>query len=284
MSPLARVAGLAAIAAGAFVAAASPATAAPSVPGTPSTQEASPTGETPSAAQTAQSPGAEQSAQESPTGSETPSAHGTPSAQDTQFLQESHQTNLAEIAAGHLAQQKGKSQTVKNLGAKFVTDHTKLDQSLKSVANSVGVSLPSTPNSSQQAVEKFDNLFVTSQFAGHTQAMQATQTEIDNGSDPKVVKLASDSLPVIESHHQALEAAAKQLGITLPTASPMPTGTATATPTPTPTSTPTVPEPRTRPRTNPPTRAPLPGKPPGTRPPTERACQRRPRPGMPRRG
>ena len=246
MSPLARVAGLAAIAAGAFVAAASPATAAPSVPGTPSTQEASPTGETPSAAQTAQSPGAEQSAQESPTGSETPSAHGTPSAQDTQFLQESHQTNLAEIAAGHLAQQKGNNQTVKNLGAKFVTDHTKLDQSLKSVANSVDVSLPSTPNSSQQAVEnqlkkksgtQFDNLFVTSQFAGHTQAMRSTQTEIDNGSNPAVVKLANDSLPVIESHHQALEAAAKQLGITLPTASPTPTGTATPTPTQTPTST-----------------------------------------------
>jgi len=210
-------------------------------------------GETPSGAQSpqegataTQTPSEGQSAQESPSGTETPSAHGTPSAQDTQFLQESHQTNLAEIAAGHLAQQKGNNQTVKNLGAKFVTDHTKLDQSLKSVANSVGVSLPSTPNSSQQAVEnqlkkksgtQFDNLFVTSQFAGHTQAMRTTQTEIDNGSNPAVVKLATDSLPVIESHHQALEAAAKQLGITLPTASPTPTGTATPTPTQTPTST-----------------------------------------------
>jgi|GEM_PF-2274628 len=210
-------------------------------------------GGTPSGAQSpqegstaTQTPSEEQSAQESPSGSETASPHGTPSAQDTQFLQESHQTNLAEIAAGHLAQQKGKNQTVKNLGAKFVTDHTKLDQSLKSVANSVGVSLPSMPNSSQQAVEnqlkkksgtQFDNLFVTSQFAGHTQAMRSTQTEIDNGSNPAVVKLATDSLPVIESHHQALAAAAKQLGITLPTASPAPTGTATPTPTQTRTST-----------------------------------------------
>jgi len=210
-------------------------------------------GETPSEAQSpqegstaTQTPSGEQTAQESPSGTATASPHGTPSAQDTQFLKESHQTNLAEIAAGHLAQQKGNNQTVKNLGAKFVTDHTKLDQSLKSVANSVGVSLPTTPNSSQQAVEnqlkkksgtQFDNLFVTSQFAGHTQAMRSTQTEIDNGSNPAVVKLATESLPVIESHHQALEAAAKQLGITLPTASPTPTGTATPTPTETPTST-----------------------------------------------
>jgi predicted outer membrane protein len=257
MSPLTRVAGLAAVAAGAVVAAAVPAAAAPSTPSTPSTQEASPTGggtpseeqstqEGPSASQT---PSEEQSAQEGASPSETPSAHGTPSAQDTQFLQQAHQTNTAEIAAGHLAQQKGKSQTVKNLGAKFVTDHTKLDQSLQSVANSLGVSLPTTPNSDQQAVQnqlknrsgtQFDNLFVTSQFVGHTQAMQAAQTEIANGSDPKVVKLATDSLPVIESHHQALQAAAKQLGIPLPTVTPVPTATATpTTATPEPTASPT---------------------------------------------
>lgn len=264
MSPLARVAGLAAIAAGAVVAAAGPAVAAPVTPNTPSTQEASPAGQTPSEEQspqegatTGQTPSEEQSAQEGTTAS--PSAHGTPSAQDSQFLQQSHQTNLAEISAGHLAQQKGKSQTVKNLGAKFVTDHTKLDQSLQSVANSLGVSLPSTPNSDQQAVmnrlknksgTQFDNLFVTSQFAGHTVAMQQTQTEITNGSDPQAVKLANQALPVIESHHQALQAAAKQLGITLPTASPTAPTASPTTPTTTTTESPTAQETATPSNTN----------------------------------
>jgi predicted outer membrane protein len=173
------------------------------------------------------------------------------SAQDIQYLQQAHQTNLAEIAAGRLAQQKGNSQTVRNLGGKFVTDYTNLDHALVPVAQSLNVSLPSTPNSAQLAVHnqlkaqsgtQFDNLFVTSQFAGNTQALRAGRTEIASGSNPKVVTLARDSQPVIESHHQALEAAARQLGIVLPTASapmatPIPSGTVTLVPTASPTNT-----------------------------------------------
>lgn len=208
MSPLARVATLAAITLGTAVALAAPAAAEPSAPDSPST---------PAPSFTAVSPLA-------PSGSSTASASPVVSAQDTQYLQQAHQTNLAEIAAGHLAQQKGNSQTVKNLGAKFVTDHTKLDQALKQVASNLGVSLPSAPNAHQQAVaarlkatsgSQFDTLFVTTQFAGHTQAMQAGQTEITNGSNPQAVTVARDSAPVIASHHQALEAAAHTLNIPL---------------------------------------------------------------------
>lgn len=247
MSPLARVAGLATIATGAFAITAAPAAAAPSAPETPSAQETLSASETPSA-QGTPSGSETPSASETPSGSETPSARGTPSAQDSRFLQQAHQTNLAEIAAGRLAQQKGNSQTVKNLGAKFVTDHTRLDHALQQVAQSLSVSLPSAPTSDQQAVAnrlktlsgaQFDNLFVTSQFAGHTQAMQAGQTEIAKGSDPRAIKVASDSAPVIESHHQALLAAAKQLGIRL-TATPVPTASATPLPTSTATPVPTA--------------------------------------------
>jgi putative membrane protein len=156
------------------------------------------------------------------------------SAQDATYLRQAHQTNLAEIAAGKLAQQKGNNQTVKSLGTKFVTDHIKLDQALTPVAQTLGVSLPQAPNGHQQTVAsrlkaasgpQFDTLFVATQLAGHTQAMQAGQTEITNGTNPQVVKLARQSAPVIASHHQALESAATTLGIPLsatprPTASP----------------------------------------------------------------
>jgi putative membrane protein len=217
MSPLARVATLAAITIGTAVALAAPAVAQPSGPGSPATPVPTFTPVSPA-----------------PSGSSTASASSVASQQDAQYLRQAHQTNLAEIAAGHLAQQKGSSQTVKNLGAKFVTDHTKLDQALRSVAQNLGVSLPQAPNVNQQAVaarlkatsgSQFDTLFVTTQWAGHMQAMQATQTEITQGSNPQAVKVARDSAPVIAAHHQALEAAARTLniplsGTPLPTASP----------------------------------------------------------------
>jgi putative membrane protein len=79
-------------------------------------------------------------------------AQAAPSQQDTAFLQAAHQSNLAEIAGGTLAQQKGQSQQVKDLGARFVTDHTNLDNSLKQAAQALGVTLPDAPDADQQAV------------------------------------------------------------------------------------------------------------------------------------
>jgi putative membrane protein len=221
MSPLSRVAALATITIGTFAVTAAPAAAEPSTPAGSSTPPEPSASSTPSAS----SESATSSA------SATHSASSTPSSQDAQFLQQAHQTNLAEIATGQLAKQKGNSQTVKNLGTKFVTDHTNLDRELKSVAQTLGVSLPQAPNANQQAVfhrlkatsgSQFENLFVTSQLAGHMHAIQADQTEIANGSNPQAVKVARDSLPVTESHHQALEAAARLLGIPL-SATPLPT-------------------------------------------------------------
>lgn len=165
----------------------------------------------------------------------------TPTMQDTQFLQQAHQTNLAEIAAGKLAQQKGHSPTVKNLGAMFMTDHTNLDKMLMPVARQMHVTLPSTPNSHQQAVAaqlkklsgpQFDKMFVQSQYAGHKMAIRAGQMEIAKGTNQDVVNVARQSASVLESHRTALQDAGKSLGVPLPTASPGRTAHPHMTPTP----------------------------------------------------
>jgi putative membrane protein len=149
-------------------------------------------------------------------------AQAAPSTQDSQFLQAAHQTNLAEIAVGQLAQQKAASQTVRDLGGRLVTDHTQLDQALQQAATALGVNLPGTPNANQQAVAArlqaasggaFDQLFVSTQLAGHETAMRLGETELASGSDAQAKKVASDSAPVIKSHHDALVAAANTLGV-----------------------------------------------------------------------
>jgi putative membrane protein len=149
-------------------------------------------------------------------------AQAVPSTQDTQFLQAAHQTNLAEIAVGQLAQQKAASQTVRDLGGRFVTDHTQLDRALQQTATALGVNLPGTPNANQQAVaarlqaasgSAFDQLFVSTQLAGHETAMRLGESELASGSDPQAKKVASDSAPVVKSHHDALVAAANSLGV-----------------------------------------------------------------------
>ncbi|GIJ31698.1 DUF4142 domain-containing protein [Micromonospora sediminimaris] len=156
-------------------------------------------------------------------------AAAQPSEQDSQYLQAVHQVNLYEIAAGELAQEKGQNQQVKELGQQFVTDHTELDQSVQDLAGQLNVELPSEPTTDQQdgldqlnnaSGEEFDRLWVTQELAGHVQAIQATQTEISQGTEPQVVQLAQTALPVLQAHYDALVMLAEELGIPVPETSP----------------------------------------------------------------
>jgi putative membrane protein len=149
-------------------------------------------------------------------------ANAAPSDQDATYLRAAHQSNLAEIAGGKLAEQKANSQQVKDLGERFVTDHTKLDQSLTQTASALGVSLPSAPNSKQQELaaryraasgSQFDSLFVSTQMQAHMMAMRLGQTELAQGSDAQAKKVAQTAAPVIASHHSALQSTARSLGI-----------------------------------------------------------------------
>ncbi|MFE9652271.1 DUF4142 domain-containing protein [Micromonospora sp. NPDC006431] len=171
-------------------------------------------------------------------------AAAQPSTQDTQYLQALHQVNLFEITSGNLAQQKGQNAQVKDLGKQFVTDHTQLDQTVKSTAQQLNVQLPNNPTADQQKVldhlntlsgAAFDKAWVTAELAGHVQAIQATQTEISQGSEQSVITVAQDALPVLQAHLDALTALAQTLGVPVPQTSassgtPSPGGSATTGP------------------------------------------------------
>jgi putative membrane protein len=170
-----------------------------------------------------------------------------PSQQDTQYLQTIHQVNLAEIAMGNVAQQKAASQQVKDLATQFVTDHTQLDQAVQSTAKQAGVTLPNAPTTDQQAVlnqlqgqtgTAFDTQWVTAELAGHQKAIQATDTEINQGSDPAVKQLAQQALPVFQAHLESLQTLAQSLGIPVPGGSGTPSpGTSSGSPSPSESST-----------------------------------------------
>jgi predicted outer membrane protein len=151
----------------------------------------------------------------------------TLSAGDRAWLAQAHQTNMAEIAAGNMAKQKG-SASVRQLGARLVADHMRLDQALQATAISQGVEVPSALTSQQTALaaqyaqasgSAFDRLFVTTQATAHAQAMQATQAEIAQGSDSTVVAAARAAEPVIEAHMSLLQEAAQTLHVPLPSMS-----------------------------------------------------------------
>jgi putative membrane protein len=147
-------------------------------------------------------------------------ARSEASAQDAAFLQAAHQSNLAEIAAGHIAERKGTDQEIRRIGARLVHDHKILDSAVIATAAILGVTLPSAPDAAQQALAAryravpsagFDALYVTTQLSGHRAAMRAGKTEVATGSDPRARKVAIDAAPVIAAHGKALRAAEQGL-------------------------------------------------------------------------
>lgn len=142
-------------------------------------------------------------------------ASAVSSSSDAAFLRAVHQADLAEIAGGNIAQERGVSPRVRALGARFVRDHTAIDGRLTAVAREAGVELPDTPSAAQLALAKkyqavsparFDALYLRTQLAAHEEALAAGKAELATGEDPRVKQLVSYAAPLVQAHHDALMA------------------------------------------------------------------------------
>ena len=136
--------------------------------------------------------------------------------QDRAFLQAAHQSNLAEITTGKLAQQKSGNARVRALGREWVMHHTMLDASVKKVAKRYGVSLPSRPNAEQRAQAAkdaklsgatFDRTWLNGELTGHVKTRTAGRTELARGSNAEVLKLDRTAAPVVQKHINGIVAA-----------------------------------------------------------------------------
>lgn len=143
------------------------------------------------------------------------------SEQDRTFLITAHQGNLAEIAAGRTAQEKGQAGVVRSIGALLVTDHTRLDAAVQDTARKLGVSLPAQPTPEQQAMQArlaalsgpaFDRAWVAAMIEGHRMALAAGEQELRSGGSPQVKQLAESAAPVIQGHLERLLQAQRTVG------------------------------------------------------------------------
>lgn len=151
-------------------------------------------------------PSAMSSASVSPS---TPAPAQRPSAQDRDWLVFAHQVNLAEVAAGELAQKKGGTAAVRSAGRMLVTDHERLDAKVTALARKLGVTLPKTAPPDQEALARklenesgrtFDQDFLSAMVTGHQNAVEKTKAEIAQGSSPEVKNLARTALPDLKKH------------------------------------------------------------------------------------
>ena len=140
---------------------------------------------------------------------------------DERMLKQLAQVQLAEIALGKLALEKGQTNEVKSFAKKMLDDHMKAQDELKQLAQSKGVSLPVEADRQQQSVEKklaalsgekFDRQYMNHES---TRALKDTHRLLERiqskAEDADLKSYASKIIATVETHQQLANDTRKNL-------------------------------------------------------------------------
>jgi putative membrane protein len=143
---------------------------------------------------------------------------------DASFYKNAAEAGIFEVDAGHMAQEKGNNQQVKDFGSMMVKDHTAANDKLQSIGSSKNITLPTSAGVAEMATEAklkllsgdtFDKSYVKSQVTAHQKAIALFRKEATSGQDADAKAFASASLPMLHSHLKAATSIATTLGIKL---------------------------------------------------------------------
>jgi putative membrane protein len=119
-------------------------------------------------------------------------------------------SDMYEIAAGNLAQERGQHADVKAFGKMLVTDHTRTSGEMKTSAQGVAdVTLPTAMDERRQGMvdnlrqapaDQFDRVFLAQQVAAHQEALTLAQTYAENGENAALKAHAAKGAPMIQKH------------------------------------------------------------------------------------
>ena len=128
---------------------------------------------------------------------------------DARFMMKAAQINMEEIALGKLAQQKGNTAHLKELGKMMETDHTKASAELMELAKSKSVTLPLAASAeamdvaktlSQKSGNDFGKAYSDMMVNGHKDAIALFTTASNESSDASVKAFADKMLPAFKTH------------------------------------------------------------------------------------
>ena len=130
------------------------------------------------------------------------------------FIKEAATSDMLEIDASKLAQQKGNAEE-KKFAEQMITDHTKTSSELKSiVSGEMSAAIPAAlDDSSQKKLDKlrdakpddFASQYDPMQVSAHKDAVSLFERYAKGGEDPKLKDWAGRTLPALQHHLQMAE-------------------------------------------------------------------------------
>jgi putative membrane protein len=135
----------------------------------------------------------------------------------SEVLAKLHHSNQKEIAMGKLAQKMGQSKDVKSFGKTLVHDHTSADKKVVSLAKNEHVELQSEDTktddmSSLGTGADFDAKFAQAMLDDHKKDVGEATEARDGTTDPKLKKLLTDLVPVLQKHQDIAQKIVNQHG------------------------------------------------------------------------
>lgn len=121
---------------------------------------------------------------------------------DKDFMMEAAKGGMMEVDMGKMAEQKAKSADVKKFGKTMVTDHSKANNQLMSLAKKKGVTLDTSKSSEKMSDSDFDKEYMDQMVKDHEKDVAAFEKEAKNGKDADVKAWAGKTLPTLKKHLQ----------------------------------------------------------------------------------
>lgn len=130
-------------------------------------------------------------------------------APDSKFVHDAAEGGMMEVKMGKLGVEKAQSQGVKTFAQKIVDDHTKANAELTQLAQSKGVTLPTSSDDQdlkhfKMLTDKnsadFDKAYVMHMVKDHEKDIKEFEKEAQKGSDPEIKAFAQKCLPVLREH------------------------------------------------------------------------------------
>jgi putative membrane protein len=144
---------------------------------------------------------------------------------DKMFVRRAMEGGLAEIEMGKLAVQKSLSEDVKSFGQKMVDDHSRMNEEMAGVADSVGLKIPRKLGKDAQAEydklsslagEEFDKEYVAFMVKDHHTDLREFRMASSRTQDTALKTAADNGSRMIREHMTMADKMAEQRGISLP--------------------------------------------------------------------
>jgi putative membrane protein len=139
----------------------------------------------------------------------------------TKFATNAAQGGMAEVELGRLATQRAGDPSVREFGARMISDHTRANSELKSIAARKGIQLPADMTSDQKSeVDKlskmsgpdFDKEYMSTMLKDHQADVKDFETQAKDGNDGDIKDFAGKTLPTLQQHLQMAQQTAQKVG------------------------------------------------------------------------